>query len=145
VEDHDRRRARRGRDRPHLVVAAMSPCERCHSPLELGDLRCAVCALPIELAVADAGKPHAQVLRCRECGAAVAFSPHVQAPHWGFGRSRRAIEQPVDPLEEADRMLPFAVDRDSAERALRGWLAKRGYFAPAALASEAVFDSLVPL
>jgi hypothetical protein len=56
-----------------------------------------------------------------------------------------AIEQPVDPVEAARRRVPFAVDRATAEAAVRGWLASRGWFAPRALASEAVLESLTPL
>ena len=67
VTRHERGAARRG---------APAACTRCATPLEDGDLRCAICALP---GAGRAGgratrKAHAQVLRCVECGAAVAFS-----------------------------------------------------------------------
>jgi hypothetical protein len=56
-----------------------------------------------------------------------------------------AIEQPVDPVETARLRLPFTVDRATAEAALRGWLGSRGWFAPRALAGDAVLESLTPL
>ena len=57
-----------------------------------------------------------------------------------------AVEQLEDPLEEARSCAcTFGVDRDAATGALRGWLATRGWFAPHALANEAVVDSLAPL
>lgn len=56
-----------------------------------------------------------------------------------------AIEQLVDPLEEAEIRIPFAVPREAAELAVRGWLGRRGFFAPKALRDEAVLESLTPL
>jgi len=124
----------------------MTACTRCETALEAGDLRCAICALPVPAAAQPSdGKPRAQVLRCGECGAAVAFSAEAQAPRCGFCGHAMAIEQPVDPIEAARLRLPFSVDREAAERALRGWLGRRGWFAPEALSSEAVLESLTPL
>jgi hypothetical protein len=130
-----------------VTGAAIAACTRCRTELEDGDLRCAVCALPV---AADAAHPadaapRARILRCRECGAAVGFSAQAQAPRCGFCAATMAIEQPVDPVEAARRRVPFAVDRATAEAAVRGWLASRGWFAPRALASEAVLESLTPL
>lgn len=124
----------------------MTACTRCETALEDGDLRCSICALPVPAAprIADA-RPYAQVLRCRECGAVVAFSGVAQAPRCGFCGATMAIEQPVDPIEAARLRLPFTVDRDTAAAALRGWLAGRGWFAPRALSSDAVLESLTPL
>ena len=123
----------------------MTACTRCETALEDGDLRCSICAFPVPAPrVADA-RPHAQVLRCRECGAAVAFSAEAQAPRCGFCGATMAIEQPVDPIETAQLRVPFTVERDAADAALHGWLGARGWFAPRELASEAVLESLVPL
>jgi hypothetical protein len=125
----------------------VTACTRCETALEDGDLRCAICALPVPH-VRDARvdiRLWPQVLRCTECGAAIAFSAEARAPRCGFCGATMAIEQPVDPVEEARRRLPFVVDRATAEAALRGWLGARGWFAPPALASEAVLDSLTPL
>jgi hypothetical protein len=124
----------------------MTSCTRCETALEDGDLRCAICAFPVPAgARASDGKPHAQVLRCGDCGAAVAFSAEAQAPRCGFCGQAMAIEQPIDPIEAAQLRLPFSVARGAAEAALRGWLTRRGWFAPRALSSEAVLESLAPL
>lgn len=55
------------------------------------------------------------------------------------------VEQPVDPIEAAQVRIPFIVDRGAAEASLRGWLGKRGWFAPKTLREEAVLESLTPL
>jgi len=126
---------------------APPPCTRCESPLEEGDLRCAICALPVPAPRAPAGaaKARAQVLRCVECGAAVAFSALAQAPSCGFCGATMKIEQPADPVEAAEVRIPFEVERGEAEASLRGWLGRRGFFAPKTLKDEAVLESLSPL
>ncbi|HEY4240063.1 MAG TPA: hypothetical protein VGM88_09620 [Kofleriaceae bacterium] len=123
----------------------MSACTRCASPIEHGDLRCSICALAVPDAAGAAASSHAKVLRCPDCGAAIAFNAEAQAPRCGFCGATMAVEQPIDPVEAAQLRVPFSVDRGAAERAMRTWLGKRGYFAPAALASDAVIDSLTPL
>lgn len=121
-------------------------CIRCRGALEEGDLRCAVCALPVP-APAPAGErqTRAQVLRCTDCNAAIAFSPAHAAPRCAFCGATMAIEQLVDPLEVASERLPFVVDRDAATASLRGWLRRRGWFAPRALHDEAVLESFTPI
>ena len=122
-------------------------CARCQTQLEHGDLRCAICALPVP--ASEPGErlrsAYAQVLRCDECAAAIAFSALAQAPHCAFCGATMSIEHPVDPLETAQLRVPFRVSRQTAEASLRGWLGQRGYFAPAALRDEAVLESLTPL
>jgi len=120
-------------------------CTRCASPIEDGDLRCAVCALPVEVAARPAARATSSVLRCTECGAAIAFDGNRGAPACGFCGAVMKVEQPEDPVEQAQRRVPFAVDRDGATAALRVWLGRRGLFAPRTLRDEAVLESLVPL
>ncbi len=129
------------------VDGASGSCIRCRSALGAGDLRCAVCSLPVP----TVARPrhyrvvYPQVLRCRECHAALAFVPAAAAPRCGFCGATMAIEQPLDPIEAADRHVPFAVSRVTAEAALRGWLATRGVLAPRALGADARIESLAPL
>lgn len=124
----------------------MSACTRCQTALEDGDLRCAICALPVPITATPTERPErAHILRCNSCNAAVEFEPAKRAPHCGFCGSTMTIEQPVDPIEAATVRIPFTVSREGAEASLRGWLGKRGYFAPAALREEAVLESLTPL
>ena len=128
------------------AAAALPPCTRCESPIEDGDLRCPICALPVPAPAEPAARAaRAQVLRCVECGAAVAFSAEVQAPRCAFCGATMKVEQPLDPIEVAQLRIPFEVDRGEAEAALRGWLGRRGFFAPKTLKDEAVLESLTPL
>jgi hypothetical protein len=128
------------------AAAPLPPCTRCASPIEHGDLRCAICALPVPAARdAAPSAAQAQVLRCTECGAAIAFSALAGAPRCAFCGATMQVEQPIDPVEAAELRVPFEVDRAEAEAALRGWLGQRGFFAPRTLKDEAVLESLSPL
>jgi hypothetical protein len=129
-----------------IARAPTAGCARCASPLEDGDLRCAVCALacPHDPA-ASAPATHARILRCTECGAAVAFVAEVQAPRCSFCRAVMRVEEPHDPIETAELMLPFRVARADAQAALRAWLGRRGWMCPGDLASAAAIESLEPI
>lgn len=128
-----------------VTAAAPPACTRCGTPLEDGDLRCCVCALPVAALANVVEKSRAQILRCTECGAAIAFDANKQAPSCAFCRAVMKVEEPVDPIEVATRRLSFAVDRAGAEASLRVWLGKRGFFAPKSLGEEAVLETLQPL
>jgi len=121
-------------------------CTRCESPVETGDLRCAVCAMVLVAPAAPAGATErARVLRCTDCGAAIAFSAERQAPHCAFCGAVMQIEHPIDPVERADVRLPFAVSHDDAADALRVWLGRRGWLHPKDLATGARLDQVQPL
>jgi hypothetical protein len=123
----------------------MIACTRCRTEIEDGDLRCAICALPVPAQPMRERSEYAQILRCTECNAAVAFDAEARAPRCGFCSATMVIEQPVDPIEVARVRIPFLVEREQAEASLRGWLGNRGYFAPRTLRDDAVLESLTPL
>lgn len=127
-------------------VATLPTCARCASPLEEGDLRCAVCARVCDVApAATAGAARARILRCGSCNAAVAFVAEVQAPRCGFCSAVMHVEQPVDPVERAAYALPFRVSREAAQATLRAWLGRRGWLYPKDLVSAAAIDAMAPL
>ncbi|HLL20753.1 MAG TPA: hypothetical protein VK427_01420 [Kofleriaceae bacterium] len=121
-------------------------CTRCEAAIEEGDLRCAICAFVVAAPRRVAGIANrAQVLRCTDCGAAVGYDPSKQAPACAFCGATMKVEVPIDPVEVAQLRIPFKVDREAATSALRGWLGKRGWFAPKTLQDEAVLESFHPL
>lgn len=123
-----------------------APCTRCNAAIEEGDLRCPICAFVVPAARQPNGPPNRpQILRCTDCGAAVAYSAEKQAPACAFCGATMKVETPIDPIEVAQLRIPFRVNRGEAEAALRGWLGKRGWFAPKTLKDEAVLESLHPL
>ena len=53
-------------------------CTRCATLLEEGDLRCAVCALPVAIVAERGVKARARILRCTECGAAIGYDAQIR-------------------------------------------------------------------
>ena len=120
-------------------------CRRCQTPLEAADLRCSICSLSVPRGSGAVTAPSASILRCGECAAAVSYSAEAQAPRCAFCGSVMVVEQPEDPIEAAEWMVPFAVDREAAALAVRTWLGKRGWFRPRDLSSAAAIDHMRPL
>ncbi|QEF96406.1 hypothetical protein Mal15_04340 [Stieleria maiorica] len=121
-------------------------CGRCESPLETGDLRCAICGQAALDAQADVPKKLAvQILRCTGCGAAIAYDPKHQAPSCSFCGDVVKVESIDDPMEQTEHYLPFTVTPDEARAALRGWLDSRGWFRPSDLSASAQLTQLKPL
>ena len=121
-------------------------CGRCQTPLEAGDLRCAICALaippaPAALPAADA----VTIVRCERCGAALTYSAEAQGSRCAFCGSLTRLEQPADPLETATSFLPFRVTPETAHASLGAWLRGLGSFRPSDLATAARLENLRPL
>lgn len=122
-------------------------CTRCQSPLEVEDLRCAVCALPTPVLEEDERPDDvlAQILRCHGCGAGVRYNAEVQAPRCDFCRAVMEVETPEDPVEQAEFYLDFTVADAQARAALKRWLGSMGFFRPSDLQARAAVDGLKPL
>ncbi len=121
-------------------------CNRCETPLESGDLRCAICgqAAPLQQD-SPQEKVVVQVLRCTGCGAAVAYDPKRQAPSCSFCGEVMQVESIEDPMEQTQHYLPFTVSEDDARRALGQWLNSLGWFRPSDLSASAQLTHLKPL
>ncbi|MEB2311311.1 MAG: zinc ribbon domain-containing protein [Sorangiineae bacterium] len=126
------------------MTASLAPCSRCACPIEAGDLRCAICSLPTPFDASVALQASAVIMRCRGCGAAIEYDVRVQAPRCAFCGSVVALEQSLDPIEQAESFVPFRVDPATAQGALRAWLGTRGFFRPSDLVSHSTVQSLVP-
>lgn len=121
-------------------------CQRCDFALEDEDLRCALCGLATPAPPAPVvARARAEVHRCVGCGAAVSYSAEVAAPRCLYCCSTMRLEAIVDPIDQAQALLPFAVDPGAAQDALRHWLGTRGFFRPGDLAQAAVVEDLRPV
>lgn len=128
------------------AMTARAECVRCQSPLEIGDLRCAICGQSAPRDRTSAPEKFAvQILRCTGCGAAIAYDPKHQAPSCSFCGDVVEIESIEDPMEQTESYLPFTVTPDQARAALKNWLASRGWFCPSDLSSTAQLTQLKPL
>jgi hypothetical protein len=125
------------------VSAEAVSCRRCSSPFEAGDLRCAVCGHAAPAVVRRSRtETTVEVLRCKGCGAAVSYSVHARAPQCAFCGSVLHTEVAEDPLEQAELIAPFTVDRSRAGQTFRQWQDSLGWFRPADLRSASRLDSL---
>ncbi|MBN1207119.1 MAG: zinc ribbon domain-containing protein [Myxococcaceae bacterium] len=121
-------------------------CQRCHSRLEAEDLRCPVCALPTPRAPRPSvDRERARLIRCNNCGAAIAYSVEAQAPKCAYCASEMHTETQEDPIDQAEHFVPFEVSPEQAHEALAAFLGKGGFFRPSDLASRAALDSLKPM
>lgn len=120
-------------------------CPRCESPIERGDLRCAVCAFAVREVVASEHTVSANVVRCNGCGACVAYDVKAQAPRCAFCGEGTHVEAVEDPVEQAEAALPFEVTPQMAREALSKWLGTRGFFCPSDLKQTATIDGLKPM
>lgn len=128
------------------MSSTIAVCQRCASPIEVGDLRCAICsqACPTVLP-SDRPETVLDVLRCSSCGAAIAYDVTARNPACAFCGSALELEHSADPMEQAGETLPFRIDRTRAIAALRGWLGSLGWFRPSDLLSNARIESIRPL
>ncbi len=117
-------------------------CVRCESPLEAGDLRCAVCGREAPVTERPRDVVAVQVLRCTSCGAAVSYDARAGAPKCSFCDSEMRLEDRADPPEETERWLPFAVTREEARARVKNWLGNQGFFRPADLQRRAKLESI---
>ena len=127
------------------AIEELGPCERCGTPLEHGDLRCAICSQAAPRARKTPARATAAILRCEQCGAAVTYSAEAHGARCAFCAAVMRIEEPADPIEAAEVVLPFTVDPSAAQAMLRSWMQSLGFFRPSDLASTASVASLRPL
>jgi hypothetical protein len=128
-----------------MTTAAERPCARCNSPCPLGDIRCAICGSALPVPNQALTRAVAQILRCEDCGAAIKYSAEQQTAKCAFCGSALKLETPVDPIEQAEWIVPFAVAPEQASAVLRGWLGRQGFFTPSDLQSAARLESVKPL
>ena len=112
-------------------------CERCESPLEVGDLRCAICGNAAPIDTKSVEEVVVKIHRCAGCGAGITYDAESQSPHCGFCDSELEIEEILDPVEQTGHHLPFTVDVDAARDSMRTWLGTLGFFRPSDLRTGA--------
>lgn len=127
------------------MCQTIATCDRCESPLERGDLRCAVCGDAAPHTAEVRRTTEVEVLRCDGCGASLRYDPEVRAPRCTFCDSTVHVEKLSDPQEAPDHAYRFTVDAATAQRALKAWLGQRGFFCPSDLRERARVHEIAPL
>ncbi len=121
-------------------------CGRCESVITNDDLRCPICNFSCtHNHREDRSEVAVDILRCSGCGAAMTYEVSKRTAACAFCGSVLEIESPADPLEEAQILLPFTVDRKRAQTAFRDWMGSLGWFRPGDLKSGARLETIQPL
>ena len=122
-------------------------CTRCKSPLESGDLRCAVCAevVPFDSEQRVGTKVVVKIYRCTGCGAAIRYDPDRRAPTCSFCDAEVKVETVEDPVEQTQGYLPFTISYAQATTAVLKWLKSQGWFRPSDLGAKSQLASIHPL
>jgi hypothetical protein len=122
----------------------MTDCARCHSVLEVGDLRCPVCSLAPPI-TETTELVTSKVLRCKECHATLRYSETHASTVCCFCGAALALELSTDPMEHAEASVPFSVSKRQAAASVKEWLGRRGFFAPGDLAGASRIEQLQPV
>jgi len=122
----------------------LAKCAVCQALLDEEDLFCANCG-----AEAPDRQPESQLaarsfthkFQCEGCGASMSYDASAGTLRCPFCGSEELTEQADAPEIAPRSVLPFAVDRERAEGAMRDWLG-RGFWRPGDLARQAAIVKL---
>jgi hypothetical protein len=73
------------------------------------------------------------------------YRAKARAPQCGFCGGVLKLEEQVDPVEQTEKYVEFAVDRTAATEAYRRWISQQGFFRPSNLSSAARLESMQSL
>lgn len=122
----------------------LEKCAVCQALLDEEDLFCANCGTEAPHRAASATVETQTATHnfvCQGCGASMSYDASVQALRCPFcgseGLEKRADAKTLQP----ELVVPFAIEQQQAERAMREWLGK-GFWRPGDLATAAAIDKL---
>jgi DNA-directed RNA polymerase subunit RPC12/RpoP len=128
----------------------LAKCEVCGSLVDEEDLFCANCGTEApksedqDEARDDTTRLTTCNFQCQGCGASMSYDAKAQGlrcPFCGSGdMQKKQDEKALAPR----RVVPFRLDRNEAEAAMREWLG-RGFWRPGKLASEAAIVEMTPV
>jgi LSD1 subclass zinc finger protein len=126
-------------------------CTACGSMIDEEDLFCPNCGTesPAKPAAAsaDAGDP-SRIAKdnfdCKGCGASMSYDAQAKALRCPFCGSVNLVKQEDKKILSPKWVVPFAVAREKAVDAMRGWLG-RGIWRPSGLAAEAEVVGMTPV
>ncbi|NLS95488.1 MAG: hypothetical protein GXX96_25420 [Planctomycetaceae bacterium] len=128
----------------------LAKCEVCGSLVDEEDLFCANCGTEAsrsedrEDAREDTARLTTCNFQCQGCGASMSYDAREQGlrcPFCGSGDlEKKQDEKSLAPR----RVVPFQIDRNQAESAMREWLG-RGFWRPGKLAAEAAVVEMTPV
>lgn len=124
-------------------------CEVCHSLLDEEDLFCANCGTEAPAGreretAADAGRIATYNFECKSCGASMSYDAAARALRCPFCGSVELQKKPDAKTLAPRRVVPFRVDREQAENAMRRYLGA-SFWRPGDLARTASLEKITPV
>lgn len=121
-------------------------CSLCRNLVDAEDVFCANCGREVETGADAAARPVLEQglagFDCKGCGASMTFDAGARAMRCAFCGSTDLERQPgATGRVRPSHVIPFAVSREQAVQAFRGWLS-RGLWRPRRLAAEARLTSM---
>lgn len=127
----------------------LSKCDVCQSLLDEEDLFCSNCGTeaprqqPASPA-AGAGRLARTNFECSGCGASMSYDASAAALRCPFCGSVDMVARPDTKTLAPRRVVPFQINRQAAESAMRAWLS-RGFWRPGDLAQQAALVEMMPV
>ncbi len=123
-------------------------CTVCGALLDEEDLFCPNCGTEAPLPPGDQKPLPVHMLthnfQCQGCGASMSYDASAQNLRCPFCGSERMDQQRDAKQLSAERIVPFAVDREAATALLRKWLGT-GFWRPGDLAASSVVTAMTPV
>lgn len=122
----------------------LEKCSVCRALIDEEDLFCANCGTEAperETAVSAEAHEFKHNFECQGCGASMSYDAEAQTLACPFCGSENLEDRPAAKSLGPNRVVPFAVDRDSAVVAMRRWLGK-GFWRPSDLSERAAVTKM---
>lgn len=122
----------------------LEKCSVCRALIDEEDLFCANCGTeaPHRETTANADThTFKHNFECQGCGASMSYDAEAQTLACPFCGSEQLEDRPAGKSLGPNRVVPFAVDRDSAVVAMRKWLGK-GFWRPSDLSESAAVTKM---
>jgi DNA-directed RNA polymerase subunit RPC12/RpoP len=128
----------------------LTKCTVCGSLVDEEDLFCANCGTEApktgdrEEASEDTSRQTTHNFQCQGCGASMSYDAGAQGLRCPFCGSGDMKQQKDKKTLAPRRVVPFRLERNEAEAAMREWLG-RGFWRPGDLASKAAVVEMTPV
>jgi len=128
----------------------LTKCEVCGSLIDEEDLFCANCGTEaprgeeVPEPAAAGARMATHNFECSGCGAAMSYDASAGSLQCPFCGSVELREQKDTKVLAPSRVVPFQMDRERAEAAMRQWLG-RGFFRPSDLSQRAAVVEMRPV
>lgn len=116
------------------------PCPSCQAHLDPDECFCPVCGTRAHEPAAPTTTVRVRRVGCPSCGASTCYDAEARGMACPFCGSVQVLDQGIQDLPDAQRVVPFRMDADQAVQALRAWLGQ-AFWAPRDAAAQAQVEA----